>query len=294
MAGYCFKAKYKNTRRSILLSLLLLSGTLFAEEISDNISVRVVSGNIIMHDPLTLQYDYIIFEKDSTVITNGHELIVVANIYMHLGENASIKSFIESTEKNQEIGQNNQIIPREKNGLNASAVSVKARYAKGLLRISNNGQNGLNGKVGSPGQDGQDGRQGKPAVSAFLGCKSGPGYGTDGENGGDGDDGEMGGDGGDGGQIVIKIEYPYEFRVITSSKPGSVGKGGDGGKGGKAGIGGLGGRGAAGCHGRESERKGRNGLPGKRGNDGQSGQEGKSGLTTIYPEFMLENPDESK
>lgn len=233
-------------------------------------STRTITGDMILTQPTVIRDDYIVFDTNAKIVTNGHDLDIVAKKEMDLNGTTQIISFEEGS----------QGAP----GRHAGRVSVQTPLLRGdRLIITNHGENGAHGNVGAPGLAGGDAKLGK----RLKGC----GGGHDGRMGGVGGKGESGAPGGNGGSVILSVGTGYKDGVVERIsvrkiqrlwdgpfRPCKGNCGGLGGNGGQGGPGGEGGRG-----------KGRNdvcpskqaGPRGPVGATGDKGPDGEEGTTTI-------------
>lgn len=251
-----------------------------------------ITGTVSLEEDTTWKLGRLYLHDNSTLKTNGFLLSIEANRII-----AKPDSRIINFEP-----KNVWVTAAQQRG---GSISIRSKYASGLLIVNLNGANGQHGRSGAeleslnmaqnahdgyPGEDGDWGGDEDCTEDRYSGqtrcgiinlrCISQPTNGEDGEDGPDGANGENGSDGGDTGNLFVQIEDHTNFALKLSIRPGQGGLGGQGtpgkmgGKGGKAGA-------------LDQQKvckpasKGKDGSPGKPGRNGENGQPGKVGTIEL-------------
>jgi len=216
------------------------------------------------HQSLTIAADTFEMLNGSRIVTNGNNLVLVAN-EMNFNNSGGIDSFYGATKK----------ASAETAGLDGGQVVIfPTKAINGTININLAGQAGGDGSPGGKGPDGAPGPKGSDASDKAFGCGSGGGDGGTGKDGLQGYLGKPGAPAGNGGTLVLRAAaIPGHINHFVFQKEiASGGAGGPGGPGGNGGPGGIGGSGSKFCGGGHG---GNPGQPGPQGLQGAAGANGK-------------------
>lgn len=250
--------------------------------------------------------DFVVKEKNRVVLENGnlkYNRLFLSDVPLQtFGKKVTIEvNELHSQNGVIEAFPETATAPDEQDGRSAGELVIKAKIAKGDLKIFMRGERGGKGKKGPPMERAA---RGTPGTEGSYDCTGGPSSGAldkpewarkicmclpRGENGGPGADGVKGNKGlqgktgGDSGYARINIQDGSELNLQTFSIPGAPGEGGPGGDGQLGGLGGPS-QGQK-CHG----DVGPEGNTGPQGDQGPDGLSGKKGTLCVYVASTQEN-----